>query len=69
LGFAREEEMSLFYKEVNLEVELLLNFGSKSLEVKRLQIINFKLIQIHNPGHPKISSMPVQTNEKILIPL
>jgi len=67
MGFAREEEMSLFYRKVNigsrrvdflvedkilvelkaqglnyleafdLEVGLLLNFGSKSLEVKRLQ--------------------------------
>jgi len=89
LGFAREEEMSLFYREVNIgsrrvdflvedkilvelkavikledvhlaqglnyleafnfEVGLLLNFGSKSLEVKRLQ--NNKL-----QAHPNTQS-------------
>lgn len=96
LGFAREEEMPLFYRDVNigsrrvdflvenkvlvelkalikledvhlaqglnyleafnLEVGLLLNFGSRSLEVKRLQN---KKLQIHTNSSSRSSENPM----------
>jgi len=47
-----------YLEAYNLEIGLLINFGSKSLEFKRL--INSK----YNPLNPKISWILVQTLEE-----
>ena len=43
-----------YLEAFNLEIGLLINFGSKSLQYKRLLNKKYKHPEINNPGHPPI---------------
>ena len=50
-----------YLEAYDLEVGLLINFGAKSLQFKRLSNKSFKQ---QNQGNPKIKKIIVQTNDK-----